>query len=295
MNPTDPHDLNGTNAASPAAPGDDPQAGLSEQGQEPRQEPAPEGAAEARTAGRAAVWLPVHRDRLHRWRRRALPRLAQLTTDSERGVPGLLRAVLLAGAIAAAPWLRCCAGSPRWGRFGAAISDRLLSRPARLMAVAALAAATMLQPGGAAGLALLAAPVGASVLLWARTKFRHSTFARTRARFGVDSWADFWELHPRVSAHAVRGVAITDRPSLAGALPVVPARHQAGSVAVAWQRPRRAALIERLPVTECGTWLGRSAVGPWWGVPCYGAFPRHRRVDRLAADRQETAPMTHHR
>ena len=102
-------------------------------------------------------------------------------------------------------------------------------------------------------------------VLTARRFYRRSAYARTRENFGLEGWADFWDLHRDLSAHAVRHVAVTQRPLVAATLPAVPSRHHVGQVAVTAAQLRRHALIERLPVSECGTWLGRSALGPWWG------------------------------
>ena len=88
------------------------------------------------------------------------------------------------------------------------------------------------------------------------------------------------------------------RPSIAAALPEAPdnpeqVRAVGGPGIAAGVRARRLWLVERLPVTECGTWLGRSSVGPVWGTECYAA---HRDVIGLIAPPQtgKTALMGHH-
>lgn len=81
----------------------------------------------------------------------------------------------------------------------------------------------------------------------------------SRGRFHPDGFASWIDLRQAVSAHAVRRHAVETRPELArrATLP-------GASVPSAW-------LIARLPVTDCGTWVGNTAVGPAFRVRCYTA------------------------
>ena len=120
--------------------------------------------------------------------------------------------------------------------------------------------------------AIVAAP---AALVWGtrlgRTVYPHTTRGRVRARYDLDGWATHWDLHRHVSRHAVRGIASTMRPAIATALPD-PDDDQADVGQRIAASARRRLAIERFPVTECGTWLGRSAVGPVWGSDCYAAL-----------------------
>ncbi|WP_049803820.1 type IV secretory system conjugative DNA transfer family protein [Pseudonocardia dioxanivorans] len=125
------------------------------------------------------------------------------------------------------------------------------------------------------GALVLAVPV-------ARAVYPHSVRGRVRTGFGTDGWAGWWDLHRHLSAHSVRAAAVATRPSLAARVtpPGTDARPAPGRV-------------ERLPVGECGTWLGTSVVGPVLGTDCYGA---HRDVIGQVAPPQtgKTALMGHH-
>lgn len=250
-------------------------------------------AAARRRPGRVAVSWAVARERVGWWRRRAVPRASRATKGLFGGLPGVVLWPVLAAATSAAPWVRCWIGSSGWGRLAAAVLDRVMGWRTWVVVAAAALLSVLVGPATAVGMLLAAVPTVMVAVLAVRTAFRHSTWGRVRRRFGADGWADFWELHRGLSAHAVRRIASAQRPSLAAGLPPVPGRRQAGRVTAARNRARRAVLVERLPVTECGTWLGRSTVGPWWGQPCYAAF---RDTVGLIAPPQtgKTALMTHH-
>lgn len=125
------------------------------------------------------------------------------------------------------------------------------------------------------GAAMLAVPI-------ARLAYPHSVRGRVRTGFGADGWAGWWDLYRHLSAHAVRDAAVATRPSVAAE---VRAPGDDGRAA-----PGR---VERLPLSRCGTWLGRSVVGPVLGTDCYAA---HRDVIGQVAPPQtgKTALMGHH-
>lgn len=252
------------------------------------------------------MWLTVLVERLGhvrrrgwpRWRRwlcAAGPRLCRSLARSLRAVPALLAALVLVLVLKSGPVGRSWIGSGKWGVAGATAAEQVLGWGWRLhLTLAALAGLSYLVGlTSLVGLLFITPALTVSGFLLARETYRHTPYARARARFGDEGWADFWELHRNVSAHAVRHVASHQRPSIAAALPAVPERRRAGTIAVAAGTLRRSALIERLPVTETGTWLGRTAVGPWWGVQTYAAF---RDVVGLIAPPQtgKTALMIHH-
>ncbi|ANY10819.1 hypothetical protein AFB00_30975 (plasmid) [Pseudonocardia sp. HH130630-07] len=127
----------------------------------------------------------------------------------------------------------------------------------------------------AVGVAVLAIPPG-------RAAYAHTERARVRTGFGGEGWAGWWDLHRHLSAHAVRLAAAATRPSV--------------TAEVSWPAPGGVlapGLVERLPVRRCGTWLGRSVVGPVIGTDCYAP---HRDVIGLVAPPQtgKTALMGHH-
>ncbi|MCD2191222.1 type IV secretory system conjugative DNA transfer family protein [Actinomycetospora soli] len=276
--------------------------------------PLPEGTASGGSPSspppRWRQWLMVRLERLGHARRRGWPRvrrwlagvgprlrrsLGRSLGRSLRASPALLVALVLVLVLKSGPLGRSWVGSGKWGVVGAAVAERVLGGGWRLhLTVAALAGLSYLFGlTSPVGLLLIAPGLTVGGFLLARETYRHTPYARARARFGDEGWADFWELHRNVSAHAVRHIASHQRRSLAAALPAVPPRRRAGTVAVTAATLRRSALIERLPVTETGTWLGRSAVGPWWGVQTYAAY---RDVVGLIAPPQtgKTALMIHH-
>ncbi|SFO39818.1 Type IV secretory pathway, VirD4 component, TraG/TraD family ATPase [Pseudonocardia ammonioxydans] len=151
---------------------------------------------------------------------------------------------------------------------GAALGVGLLFLPALAAAVA----------GGV--LAVLGAVVLAAPLV--RLAYPHSVRGRVRSGFGSTGWAGWWDRHRHLSAHAVRSAAVATRPSVAAE--VTPAGVGARPA------PGR---VERLPVAQCGTWLGRSVVGPVLDSDCYAA---HRdSIGQIAPPQTgKTALMGHH-
>lgn len=247
---------------------------------------------------RGPVWVAVLRERLGFSRRRSLTRAGRITRLTVTGLGKLAVALLLVAAMRTAPLLRSWVGSSAWGVYASELTDRILGPKTYLGAAAALGLAYLASglpaPFSVVLMGLLVTPaLGVFSLPVCRFAYGHTAWGRVRRRFGVEGWADYWELRRGVSAHAVRHVAVSQRPSVAARLPEVPSRHHVGSVAVGAAKLRRHALIERLPVSQCGTWLGRSAVGPWWGVQAYAAY---RDVVGLIAPPQtgKTALMIHH-
>ena len=244
-------------------------------------------------AARLRLVLAVLAARAASWGRRTGPRLARSTARSLQSLPAMFSAIALVVVLRSGPLARSGIGSPIWGQTAAELAERVLGWKLYLGAAALAGLGWLLGPTTLFGAVLVGPALVLAGFLAARTAYRHTVFARTRDRYGVDGWADFWELHRGLSARAIRVVAAHQRPSLTAEVPPVPDRRHAGQVAVATARVRRAALIERLPVSQCGTWLGRSAVGPWWGVQTYAA---HRDVVGLIAPPQtgKTALMLHH-
>lgn len=233
--------------------------------------------------------------------RRALPRVRRAARRELPALPALVRERARAVMPDCAPWVRAWLGSSSWGPRAAAVATRFVRF--RLYLILAVLGAVLvwfglvqsthswmlLAPAGA-----LEVPLGlATAVVIARERYRQSPYARTRDRFGADGWADSWDLHRGPSSRAAREIAARQRPTLSASLPPAPSRDEVGVVPAAVGQLQRARAIDRLPVTECGTWLGRSAVGPWWGTDCYAA---HRDVVGLIAPPQtgKTALMIHH-
>ena len=261
---------------------------------------------------RGPLWWQVARERFTAWRRRTAPRvgssLARRARSTRRwgrrfgrhtwrgslGLPRLLWVLLLVAVFRAAPFVRSGLGSPRWADLVAEIARRVL-RPLAWLIVLGVAALGVLIERLGSGLGVLGLLPLALLAVFAggRVRYLHTDYGRTRERFGSEGWAPYWELHRAVSARAVREVALAQRPSLAVGLPTVPDRRDAGQVAARTAAARRSVLLEHMPVTECGTWLGTSAVGPWWGSEVYAAV---RDVLGLIAPPQtgKTALLIHH-
>ena len=231
------------------------------------------------------------RQRLRFAATRTGPRLGRGAGRACSVTRGLLVALavtsVLAGLFACWAWV----SHPRWSRFGTATAD-LLGRWQLLAGSAALLLLATALLGPTHGLTVVVALPAA--LVWgvraARAVYPHTVRGRVRTRYGHDGWASWWDLHRHVSAHAVRHTTATMRPSLASQLPDDdgPDVGQRASAAA-----RRRLAVERLPVSQCGTWLGTATVGPVLGRSCYAA---HRDVVGLIAPPQtaKTALMGHH-
>lgn len=242
-----------------------------------------------RTASRARG---VTVQRMRFWAVRSGPHLTQAGGRGYRTVTGLVVAAAISTVLSALVAGRAWASHPRWSRWSTWAADLLGHWPVlAATAVLGLLDAALLNLFSLLG-ALVATP---AVLVWGvragRMAYPHTIRGRVRTRLGLDGWASFWDLRRNVSAHAVRGITATMRPSIAATLPDPDDLDEVGQRIAA--SARRRWLIERLPVTECGTWLGRSTVGPVWGQHCYAAF---RDVVGLIAPPQtaKTALMGHH-
>ncbi|MCD2190974.1 type IV secretory system conjugative DNA transfer family protein [Actinomycetospora soli] len=212
-------------------------------------------------------------------------------------VVGVLTAAAVAAVLSMLVAGRAWASHPRWSTWASWVADRLGRwQVLATTAVLGLLDVTLFDPFTLPG-ALAAGP---GLVVWGtragRLVYPHTVRGRVRTRYGLTGWANHWDLHRHVSAHAVRAVAATMRPTLATELPDPDANPDAEDIdvgqrlaATAWRRMA----VERLPVAECGTWLGRSAVGPVWGSDCYAAL---RDVVGLVAPPQtaKTALMGHH-
>ncbi|RZT75451.1 type IV secretory pathway TraG/TraD family ATPase VirD4 [Pseudonocardia sediminis] len=223
---------------------------------------------------------------------------------SERSEPGrgwhrtVSRGVGAAWWWAILPTLRSGLASPGWARLSTAAASALCRWRVQLIAlgvlltgltVAVLAGtATPQNPAVLPTLGFLATVgeilAGAAAVVVAvpivRAVYPHTIRGRVRIRYGFDGWASWWDLHRYVSAHAVRAAAVASRPSIAAAASAPGGRPDPGR-------------IERLPAGRCGTWLGRTVVGPVVGTDCYAA---HRDVIGLIAPPQtgKTALLGHH-
>jgi len=256
------------------------------------------------------------------WSRRCGPRVAAAGTRGLAGARALLVAAVLAAVLYSVPVARAGLANQCWSRAATSLADRLSGRRVRLFAAAVVVVGLLLAPYGMFGPLLLLVPglaVWAVPVAW--VIYPHTIRGRVRTRYGLDGWASWWELHRNVSAHAARHAAVATRPSLAAAvapgssIPDTatsdpgtpdpgtpdPAASRTGDASAGGPGPaarleatvRLARRIERLPVTECGTWLGRSAVGPVWGIDCYASY---RDVIGLIAPPQtgKTALLGHH-
>lgn len=180
---------------------------------------------------------------------------------------------------------------PRWAQLATRTAD-LLGRGRVLAGTAAVALLAVALFGVVSPVTVVLGLPG--LVAWgvcaARATYPHTVRGRLRTRYGHDGWATWWDLHRHVSGHAVRQITAIMRVSIAEALPDA-ASPDAGRRAAGAARRRVA--VELLPVGECGTWLGTSAVGPVLRRSCYAA---HRDVVGLVAPPQtaKTALMGHH-
>lgn len=250
-----------------------------------------------RMTGRSSTWLSARLrtllkalaefvkavpDRVKAGRRRTWPRLFRGLIRRCRQVCALVAAL---PAVVLLPALHAGAASPRWAFLCGGVAAWLTRRKTLLVAGAALLIGLVL-PAGVLAVVLVLPGVTVGGVLLLRAVYPHTTRGRVRTRCGVEGWATWWDLRRHTSAHAVRHVAVDSRPSLARRIST-PADGLDGQAA------RSARLIERLPITECGIWLGRSTVGPVVGTECYAA---HRDVVGLIAPPQtgKTAVLGHH-
>lgn len=235
--------------------------------------------------------------RVRFWAARSGPRLVRGAHRGRRHIAGFAQALALTVALAVlfAAW--AWASHQRWSRWASWTAD-LLGRRRVLLTAGGLAGcylggllAGVVDVLGVAAVVLLPFPLLVVGARAARVAYPHTVRGRVRARYGLEGWASWWDLHRHVSGHAVREVAATMRPSVIDTLPAATDDQVAGERAAVAARRRWA--IERLPVTDCGTWLGRSAVGPVLGQDCYAS---HRDVVAVIAPPQtaKTALLGHH-
>ncbi|MDN5920312.1 MAG: TraM recognition domain-containing protein [Pseudonocardia sp.] len=201
------------------------------------------------------------------------------------------------------PSIRAAVASPGWAQLTIALSGAARRARVQICAWALLALgvtvcalagpartdnpviAAALDVVWALGLILLLPGGAVAAVPFARALYQHTVRGRVRTRYGLDGWASWWELHRSLSAAAVRRSAVETRPSLA---PRVTRELPDGTLS----KPVPA-LVARLPVGECGTWLGRSTVGPVRGTDCYAG---KKDVVGLVAPPQtgKTALLGHH-
>nr|WP_222131148.1 TraM recognition domain-containing protein [Pseudonocardia sp. C8] len=211
----------------------------------------------------------------------------------ERAAPVLCRG---RAQVAALVWLAIGTALVCWPSPAAFATGGVLVATGAVLGIRSGLGAALAAAGVVVGLGLWCLPtiavivgsvavvVGALVVALpvARAVYPHSVRGRVRTAFGTDGWAGWWDLHRHLSAHAVRAAAVATRPSVAA------------EVTRPGTSPRPApGRVERVPVSRCGTWLGRSVVGPVLGLDCYAA---HRDVVGQVAPPQtgKTALLGHH-
>lgn len=176
--------------------------------------------------------------------------------------------------------------SERWSTIGSAAAGHL--RRKRIIGGAAVAfvVGALLPDDPLSWLLCLPGLLLLAVLL-ARSIYPHTARGRVRTSCGLEGWASWWELRRHASAHAARHAAVASRPSISKLV----RSHVKTTALRSITSAQRA--IEQLPITECGTWLGRSVVGPVLGTECYAPF---RDVIGLIAPPQtgKTALLGHH-
>lgn len=107
-------------------------------------------------------------------------------------------------------------------------------------------------------LALLVPPTTVSLFGVGRVAYPLTARGKVRRRY-TDGMAGYDEVRTTMSADAVRRLAVATRPSIADQV----------CGPLGW--PSETALRE-VPATECGTFLGKVAVGMPWPECCYGPF-----------------------
>lgn len=198
--------------------------------------------------------------------RRIGPRLARLAVRGARNLSGVAVALVLIVRVGSRPLLWSIPASQKWARLAMWAGDLLCRRGVVLGGVVLLGLAWLIGVDwwlgwllGTPGLVWFAARLGMAI-------YPHTTRGRVRTRHGADGFLDYWTWLRHLSPRAARQAAATMRPSLATELPDVAAPEPGVALG---QRARRANAIDRLPIEECGTWLGRTAVGPTIGLHCY--------------------------
>lgn len=112
-----------------------------------------------------------------------------------------------------------------------------------------------------------------------RLTYKHTTRGAARGLFEPKGWADYLEVRAKFSAHAARKSALYTRPSIRTQV-TRPGATRHSEV-----------LLARVPVSQCGTWVGNTAIGPPFPIPCYTSLENGILI--LAAPRKaKTATMT---
>jgi hypothetical protein len=198
-------------------------------------------------------------------------------------VPGLLGDLLY---VVALPCLMSFLASDRWSTVASGAAEHLLRKRVLSGVAIAFIFGALLPDSLISWLLRLPGLLTFAVLI-GRAVYPHTVRGRVRGACGMAGWATWWDLRRHASAHAARHASVASRPSVAesiagcGGSTVLPGLGSA---------PR---FVERLPITECGTWLGRSMVGPVLGTDCYAPY---RDVVGLIAPPQtgKTALLGHH-
>lgn len=128
--------------------------------------------------------------------------------------------------------------------------------------------------------ALVSPALSYLAVIVASREYAKTRRGRLRGQYGSDGWATYWDLQRAMTRHAVRMAAVQTRPSVEAA------------VRGTWTDRPAARFVARLPVTECGTWVGHTAVGPWRPI---GLYVPHRDVVGVIAPPQtgKTAWLGH--
>ena len=199
-----------------------------------------------------------------------------------RAAGRVVDAVVVAVVLAVLPTLVATLVAPYWARLLRRLVDLLATRTVAAPALLVLAAVWALIPATTIGWVLSLPGLVVAVALTGRLAYPRTARGWVRTRLAPDGWAPYWDVRDHVSAHAIRRVAAVTRPSLGAATTSSATSHRTST----WR-------IERLPVTECGSWLGQTAVGPTVGTHCYAA---HRDVVGLVAPPQtgKSALLGHH-
>ena len=211
----------------------------------------------------------------------ALPPAAPRPPAWRRASGHVADAAVVAVVLAVIPTLIATLVAPYWSTVLRRLVDLLTSRGVAVPSLLGLVAVWTLIPATTIGWVLSLPGLVVAAALTGRLAYPRTTRGWVRTRLAPDGWAPWWDVRDHVSASSVRRVAVVTRPSLAEATTA------AGTGRTSTWR------VARLPVSECGTWLGWTAVGATVGTSCYAA---HRDVVGLVAPPQtgKSALLGHH-